>query len=357
MGKLNVFKIPWIKIEKLPAPFYDKELWAMVNQKDPRFISLDRKRLRKIDPEKYKIVNLLTKEEVIIDKLSNCKSTLNAMKNSIENMSNVKDIRSERLKRNSNTNQIEKYGFLWSENETDMMKKLKVYLDSLSPSSPKKPLASSNYIGIEIEMGSNINRESVFNVLREFNIHKNIEIKDDGSIRCGRYQVELACIFHEKKLNNILKLCNVINSAPISAEVDGSCGLHVHIDMRNRDRILVKNRFLNMENILFNMMPIERRRNRYCVRSNTLTDNERYRWFNVLAYERHRTYEIRLHNGTTRGEDILNWTKLMIAIADTPQPNETNVSTYISFDDMLQKVSYGDDLNRFILNETRRYNG
>lgn len=109
------------------------------------------------------------------------------------------------------------------------------------------------------------------------------------------------------------------------AYVNKSCGLHVHLDMRQtteKEQINVYNAFRSMEKIFFGMVSKSRRENQYC---RWLKDRpyhealrgERYYSLNVCAYPKFQTFEIRMHQGSMNAHKIKNWVLLLLNFFDT----------------------------------------
>ena len=162
--------------------------------------------------------------------------------------------------------------------------------------------------------------------LIEAGLHSFVQVKNDGSIRPTESHpksVEVVVLATEAKINEVIKkLCDVLASRRVEAVANESCGMHVHLDMRNRD---VKECYKNLyysQGILVSMVPSARRSEdsahaqRYC-KKNTTPDidkyprGDRYHVINVDAYEKYKTLEIRVHSGTTNALKINNWITIL----------------------------------------------
>lgn len=230
--------------------------------------------------------------------------------------------------------------------------------------SPKRD-DKTKYIGIEIEMFINTTRDVFRLMVADAGLSKYINVGTDGSLendwldmydyidsrfedlyevaipemgapKNAYSETEVRLLIPEKQLTKVMtkfgKLMKTVN-----ARVNDSCGLHVHLDMRNRDVVKCANRLLASQDLLFNMVPASRKDNDYCSRNNidkiTFSNiNDGYNTLgirgavNLQAYREHKTIEIRLHEGSVNTNDIINWTKLLINIADNTKLDVTQSS-------------------------------
>jgi hypothetical protein len=121
-------------------------------------------------------------------------------------------------------------------------------------------------------------------------------------------------------LEVVSKICSVMNNE-CEVKVNKSCGLHVHIDMRNRDVNKSFHNLVTMQQFLYAMLPADRRSSRYSfpVKGTTIKDRERYHGINAEAYKKYKTLELRMHSGTTQGKKINNWITLLLSMCDAPK--------------------------------------
>lgn len=185
----------------------------------------------------------------------------------------------------------------------------------------KKPTTNDNYVGIEIEM---LSPKSIEDMNKEFikaRLHRVVNVGTDGSIRTdqdGSKAMELRILLKESELETKLKeICDVLRKNDCYA--NRSCGMHVHLDMRNRDAELAYSNLFKLQEIMFASQPLSRRNNSYCKKNKTaklklseFDSQERYSAINTVSYNKHRTIEIRLHEGATKFKDIYNWTKFLV---------------------------------------------
>lgn len=139
--------------------------------------------------------------------------------------------------------------------------------------------------GIEIEISSNISKNIVFNLIRK-NTSKEVllsnysltnnnnywHIKDDSTCGLlgsrGPKGVEIASYVG----SNILDLNNIAKTAHrlsfYGCKTNKNCGLHVHIEVKDFSKenigVLLAH-WIKLEPWILNMIPIHRRKNKYCV--------------------------------------------------------------------------------------------
>ncbi len=198
----------------------------------------------------------------------------------------------------------------------------------------------TKYVGIEIEFAAKEDRETVCDVLHAAGLSKYICIKNDGSIgRAGgdrdkatpmmkefKHGHEIALLLKETEVEEILpKFCDVLNKQ-LHVAVDHTCGLHVHLDMRNREVAKSFSNLIMMQHFLFAMVPANRKTGKYSVpvkdkkfAPNNIADRDgHYDGVSQQAYTKYKTLEMRMHCGTTQANKIVNWIKFLISIADAP---------------------------------------
>lgn len=189
--------------------------------------------------------------------------------------------------------------------------------------------------GIEIE-AYNCSRERLARELRESGIEVVVEgynhttrphwkLVTDSSLN-GNDTFELVSpiLVGEAGLRELEKVCWVLELCDV--KVNGSCGLHVHIDAAGFSMETWRNLALSykhLEPVIDRFMPASRRDNYYCrglghvsdgmIRSARTVDElkgrigDRYHKVNLEAYSRHKTVEFRQHSGTTSFTKMRNW--------------------------------------------------
>jgi len=158
-------------------------------------------------------------------------------------------------------------------------------------------------IGVEIECYGNFLYDKLPIWARE---------KNDGSLDSGG--VEFAILLKRSELEMRLhKFCNTI----CNHKVNKRCGLHVHLDQRNKTEKEVIKLAKHLNKWLFALrefLPVSRRDNRFCkfgVTNNMNNSENRYKAVNVCSFPKYKTLEIRIHSGTTDYTKIISWIRLL----------------------------------------------
>lgn len=229
-----------------------------------------------------------------------------------------------------------------------VFKKFKMLFETKKTHVPNSETAyAGEYIGVEIEcfvpknedFECNCDRDSddcncdrdndsILSDMREYvlaNRIKGVCFKGDGSINCDdEYQALEVCVLTKiGDMSNLEAVCKMLSH--FKAEVNKSCGLHVHLDMRDakalgRDagQTLVTRRARNITNamdLMVSMQPQSRRSNTYCKLGSSKFRGDRYYAVNKTAYGKYNTLEVRLHSSTTNYEKIQNWVKLVYMLS------------------------------------------
>jgi hypothetical protein len=115
--------------------------------------------------------------------------------------------------------------------------------------------------------------------------------------------------------------------------VDDDCGLHVHFDMRGESNDSLKAIALAYKmtyEVWTRFVDSDRIDNTFCKPSRAgcdalykapeffffAEDQSRYEWINFAAYNRHRTFEVRIHEGSIDANRICNWVKAHAVFID-----------------------------------------
>lgn len=195
------------------------------------------------------------------------------------------------------------------------------------------PKTKHNYIGIEIECFSEVEEDEVFRLALEHGLEKNLDIGDDSSIEVeeGR-DYELRILTRETELSSTMKKLETFLKAG-QFQVNESCGLHVHLDMRQRDWNKAYNRLRMFQDLMFGMVSKDRRDNsEYCQYTTNSNENGRYVAINKASYESRKTIEIRLHQGSVNAKQIHNWINLLLKIlVSKTAPAMTNKSAVLKW--------------------------
>ena len=211
-------------------------------------------------------------------------------------------------------------------------------------------------MGVEIEC-FNINKHAIIETLKAQRVkaietgYNHTDYKDtyklgyDSSINGNNTCEVVSPILNN--LNSLKKVCKVINEA--GAQVNRSCGLHVHFGAENftiaQWSRIIRN-YAALESIIDSFMPMSRRgsNNVYCksveraaryLESNPAYDmhdirdafcSDRYYKVNVMAYSSHKTIEFRHHSGTTDFVKIESWINFLRSLLEYSINNETIIS-------------------------------
>lgn len=186
----------------------------------------------------------------------------------------------------------------------------------------KRPETEAMHVGLEIEFYSNNNSQLLVNEIARRKLHKKMRVMSDGSIMPPSHRpngMELCVLTTEESypetLSEIDKLLEFMD-----AGVNLSCGLHVHLDARFRDYRKMYGNLIKAQELLFKIADSSRVGNQYC---QFVTDpnwdtvsRSHYNAISRASYDKHRTIEIRIHEGTTNVKIIESWIKLLLKIAN-----------------------------------------
>lgn len=253
---------------------------------------------------------------------------------------------------------------------------------------------TGRHIAVEIECVLNKDHEEVAKAMALAGLKKYVKVKHDGSIRaqgdqcavcsegcqdedgsndcdadngecncsceCERgnenaHAAEIVVCAHENDIAVVIeKTCKVLNDQ-FSAEVNKSCGLHVHIDMRRRDYEAAFSKLVKQQRLLYSMVPTTRVKNSYCKPTSTTVmdtarNRGRYQGINPESYGKHRTIEVRLHSGTTNPVKIGVWVRLLMAIV-----KRKSDSSIDSIDSLVNMVGLMDGM--YIVDRLKKFSG
>lgn len=179
-----------------------------------------------------------------------------------------------------------------------------------------KPLtpAAFNYdraVGVEMECFAPVGEEAFTAALPLW-----CRRASDGSIRAdGGFAHEVRALLTRSEMEpRLFRLCKTLQA--VGAQVNKTCGLHVHLDQRGetfeavKKRAQIVNAWLER---LQELVPASRRSNEYCKWG--ISENDRYRAVNLTAFRKYSTLEIRLHSGTVDYTKVLAWIRLCELLA------------------------------------------
>lgn len=183
-----------------------------------------------------------------------------------------------------------------------------------------KPWNDKHFVGVELEFISFYESDEILSELEDAGLERYVNLKDDGSIDptdTHPNSHEINILAPQTQIKRIVKqVCAVL--AKLDCVVNYSCGLHVHLDMRNRDKEKCFANLVAAQPLLYSMVSKTRRTNTYCRPTEgtnwRLTD--KYQGVNSLAYSRYKTIEVRIHSGTLNATKITNWIDLLVKIIE-----------------------------------------
>lgn len=177
---------------------------------------------------------------------------------------------------------------------------------------------NKNYIGVELEFNTaaGIDQAAIAAALKNAGLARYVNVTTDGS--CGwEVRVLLAEDSYVDTLSQIMKVIKDLGHL-----TDARCGTHVHFDMRNRDVKLVYENLFKTQKFLRKFVTKTRKKNRFCQMNKAdtfdkqLSIGDRYFSLNVQSYSRHKTLEVRMHQGTLNSNELLPWIKLLLKIVN-----------------------------------------
>lgn len=191
---------------------------------------------------------------------------------------------------------------------------------------PKHPTTEDRHIGIEIEMVSPFDIDHLVRLIAQKKWHKHMRVMTDRSVEphsnCP-FTMELCVLMNENTYQETFKQIQELLEL-MKAEVNDTCGFHVHLDARKRNVRLMYHNLVNAQALLFKIAHPLRQSNRYCRHVFSpdwdAADGNHYNAISRISYEKHRTIEIRIHEGTVDPNEMKNWIKLLLKIANYDKP-------------------------------------
>lgn len=187
----------------------------------------------------------------------------------------------------------------------------------------KNPTTEQNYLGIELEF--QISYTGLANLeaeLKKRRLGRYCNLVDDVS--CGwEVRVLLPEVGFEPLLRSIMETISICGG-----KCDARCGGHVHFDMRRRNHKDVYTNLVRSMSLLEKLVRPDRVNNRYCYRNEhddfdrqmkIAGENPRRRAINAHSFDRHKTLEIRMFQGTLDADEMINWIKFCLKIINHPK--------------------------------------
>lgn len=204
----------------------------------------------------------------------------------------------------------------------------------------KRPFCKSNFIGIEMEMISDITLEQMAMLITIYKLSHKIRIMTDVSIKAELdcpHTFELNIMDTEYNIHNTLdQLGKLLSNTDFKFRVNNSCGTHIHLDMRNRDAKESYAKLYDNLDAIIGSTKKARADNDYCKR-NIERDMElanqkfassrgaRYQAINPTSIDKHGTLEVRVFEGTTDIYKVKSWVDLLLNIVNSQTKAVVNV--------------------------------
>jgi hypothetical protein len=228
-----------------------------------------------------------------------------------------------------------------------------------------QPTDNKRYLGLEIEFYTAMPRETVELVLAQhLKSASAFHAGSDGSIRTPTrgptlyYPVEVRILLRQTSIDKVMAELKAAFKA-IKPKVNQSCGLHVHIDARNRNKDVLFNNLVSCQDIFFMMQPKVRRDNNYCRRNSSASFEytrqmcSRYQAINAQSYFEHKTIEVRLHKGSVNPDDIGAWMKVLVKVAARKRKLEKELRNVV---ELKETFKFQKDADKYVTKCVQKYN-
>jgi len=183
-------------------------------------------------------------------------------------------------------------------------------------------IGSKRRYGVEIETHACYQYSDLFGTVA-------FEAKEDGSIAGMEFASTI--LYGDAGLAEIESLCKF--GKDHRWVVNGSCGLHIHLDVSNEKTEQLKAialAYYLTYHAWLKFVCDTRISNSFCAQHRTDMQSLenitsftkfarlqcRYEWFNFAAYGKYKTFEVRLHQGSIDAEEICNWIRIHAIFMD-----------------------------------------
>ena len=174
-----------------------------------------------------------------------------------------------------------------------------------------RPTTKENHIGIEIEFDRPTHDTDKDKFINKFNKYKEfVDVRWEHITYADTnqygYEAAILCTENDYK-EKLLKVLKIIKLS--GSYVDKRCGLHVHIDCRNRNIQQVYRLFSNNLETLWTKVDAGRK---------TDPNVGEFRGSPILyGRNNYNTVEVRIHQGTLDHKEICKWVKTLLDIVNT----------------------------------------
>lgn len=163
---------------------------------------------------------------------------------------------------------------------------------------------------------------------------------------------EIAVIAKAKDMPDVLRrVCKVLQDH--DAEVNDTCGLHIHLDARNQDEKRMFANLVKAQRLLYSMVPAKRKKSYYCKPNTSLEMNKhhtRYHGINPESFDKYQTIEVRLHSGSVNAEKVIKWIELLRKIAYAKKTKEIN-----KLSDLTGRIKMSTDLVEYVKDRVTKF--
>lgn len=210
----------------------------------------------------------------------------------------------------------------------------------MAKSNLKPPTGKDNYLGIEIECSctipghvpsyegnpytNGIEHASIIinKLIKKHNLKGKLSFGTDGRrTTIHERSIEFQLLTKESELNPNLKLVDNFLKE-LKANVNISHGLHVHLDMRNRDVLVSFINLMRSQSLLYKASNKQREKNGHCEYIDYSAKDILHGRSDVFSgivpvlYKTKNTIEVRMKEGTVDVDSIEQWCKLLVLIVD-----------------------------------------
>ena len=205
-------------------------------------------------------------------------------------------------------------------------------IEDISEGERSYPINRQKHVGVELEcfLPRSLSREALIYEFINHGIETGLDVKGDGSIDppAGYRGHEIAITAPEKDI--VAKVCKILKK--LKGGVNKTCGLHVHLDTRTRDKEAVYKTLVDKLPTLSKMVAKHRLKNRYCILNSSISRSmineydeapDMYHYsdmggkYNAInGCTEYDTVEVRLHEGTLDNKKINKWIKTLTKIVN-----------------------------------------
>jgi hypothetical protein len=241
----------------------------------------------------------------------------------------------------------------------------------------KEPMNDERHIGVEIEASvPNPAVGALKQALVKSGYAQYMALGSDGSVtENSSYDgLELRICAPTSMIDRVVTAaCKAFRA--VKARVDETCGVHVHLDARpivtgdNSMGYLSGNsskqyqgvsgaqamfkKLVKQQLALFLTQPASRRANTYCKwnQDDSWDEGDRYHVVNPTSFKKYQTVEVRLHSGTIMEHKIINWIRLLEAIAYGPAKR----TAYQTVEGLVNGLSLPLDISSYFIERAEKF--